>query len=166
MISSTPRPHSTPGKHPVPILQEAGWASGPVWTGGKSRPHRGLIPDPPGRSQSLYRLSYPQWIFQLSWMAWHYENHCILTILSTSAFPFPPNIFRSLFFKVNPVSSTLCIITGFSKSPHQFVIKPSMPRTTVQKEHTMQRDIKNLNVGTSDTKPQDAYQQNSTTNNR
>jgi hypothetical protein len=23
----------TPGKYPVPILQEAGWAQGPVWTG-------------------------------------------------------------------------------------------------------------------------------------
>ena len=27
----------TPGKDPVPIVQEAGWAPGPVWTGGKSR---------------------------------------------------------------------------------------------------------------------------------
>jgi len=27
-----------PGKDPVPIRQEAGWAPGPVWTGGKSRP--------------------------------------------------------------------------------------------------------------------------------
>ena len=57
-VSSTPRPHSTPGKDPVPILQEVGWAPGPVWTGGKSRPHRGSIPDRPVRSQSLYRLSY------------------------------------------------------------------------------------------------------------
>ena len=40
MVSSTPRPHFTPGKDPVPILQEAGWAPGPVWTGGISRPHR------------------------------------------------------------------------------------------------------------------------------
>ena len=45
--------------HPVPILQEAGWAPGPVWKGGKSRPHRDSIPDRPVRSQSLYRLSYP-----------------------------------------------------------------------------------------------------------
>jgi len=44
---------------PVPILQEAGWAPGPVWTGGKSRPHWDSIPDHPARSQSLYRLSYP-----------------------------------------------------------------------------------------------------------
>ena len=59
MVSSTPRPHFTPGKDPVPILEEAGWAPGPVWTGRKSRPHRDSIPDRPARSQSLYRLSYP-----------------------------------------------------------------------------------------------------------
>ena len=59
VVSSTPRPHFTPRKDPVPILQEAGWAPGPVWTGGKSRPHRDSIPDRPARSQSLYRLSYP-----------------------------------------------------------------------------------------------------------
>ena len=58
VVSSTPRPHFTPGKDPVPILQEAGWAPGPVWTGGKSRSHRDSILDRPIRSQSLYRLSY------------------------------------------------------------------------------------------------------------
>ena len=59
VVSSTPRPHFTPGKEPVSILQETGWAPGPVWTGGKSHPHRDSIPDRPARSQSLYRLSYP-----------------------------------------------------------------------------------------------------------
>jgi len=58
VVSSTSRPHFTPGKDPVPILLEAGWAPGPIWTGGKSRPHRDSIPDRPSRSQSLYRLSY------------------------------------------------------------------------------------------------------------
>ena len=58
VVSSTPRPHSTPTKDPVPIVQEAGWAPGPVWMGGKSRPHRDSIPDRPAHSQSLYRLSY------------------------------------------------------------------------------------------------------------
>jgi len=58
-VSSTPRPHFTPGKDPVPILQEAGWAPRPVWTGGKSRPNGDSIPDRPARSQSLYQLSYP-----------------------------------------------------------------------------------------------------------
>jgi len=28
VVSSTPRPHFTPGKNPVPILQEAGWPQG------------------------------------------------------------------------------------------------------------------------------------------
>ena len=58
MVRSTPRPHFTPVKDPVPIIQEAGWATGPVCTGGKFRPHRDSIPDHPARSQSLYRLSY------------------------------------------------------------------------------------------------------------
>jgi hypothetical protein len=40
VVSSTPRPRFTPGKVSVPSLQEARWAPGPVWTGGKSRPHR------------------------------------------------------------------------------------------------------------------------------
>jgi len=59
VVSSTPRPHFIPGKDPVPILQEVGWAPGAVWTGGKSRLHRDSIPDRPASSQSLYRLSYP-----------------------------------------------------------------------------------------------------------
>ena len=31
-----PRPHLNHGKDPVPILQEAGWASGPVWKGAEN----------------------------------------------------------------------------------------------------------------------------------
>jgi len=50
VVSSTPRPHLTPGKGPVSILQEAGWAPGPVWTGGKSRPNRDSIPVHPAHS--------------------------------------------------------------------------------------------------------------------
>jgi len=50
MVSSTPRPHFTPGKDLVPILQEAVWAPRPVWTGGKSRPHRDSTPDRSARS--------------------------------------------------------------------------------------------------------------------
>jgi len=61
--AARPGPHFTPGKDLAPILQEAGWASGPVWTGGKTRPHWDSIPDRPARSQSLYRLSYPAHIY-------------------------------------------------------------------------------------------------------
>ena len=59
VVSNTPWLHLTPGKDPVPILQEAGWAPGSVWTGGKSRPHRDSILDRLACSQSLYRPSYP-----------------------------------------------------------------------------------------------------------
>ena len=48
-----------PGKDPVPIEQEAGWAPGLVWTGEKSHHHRDSIPDRPASSHSLCRLSYP-----------------------------------------------------------------------------------------------------------
>ena len=59
MVSSTPRPHFTPGKDPVPIVQEVGWAPGPVWTGGKSRPHRDSIPDRPVRSSVAIPTELP-----------------------------------------------------------------------------------------------------------
>jgi len=58
VVSSTPRPHFTSGKEPVTILQEAGWALGPVWTGGNSCPHRDSIPDGSAFSRPLYQLSY------------------------------------------------------------------------------------------------------------
>jgi len=32
VVSSMPRPHFNPGKDPVPIVQEAVWAPGRVWT--------------------------------------------------------------------------------------------------------------------------------------
>jgi len=46
-------------KDPVPIVREAGWASGPVWTGAENLAPTGIrYPDRPARSRSLYRLSY------------------------------------------------------------------------------------------------------------
>jgi hypothetical protein len=54
-----PWPHLTPGKEPVPIVQEAVWASGTVWTGAENLAPTGIrSPDRPARSQSLYRLRY------------------------------------------------------------------------------------------------------------
>jgi hypothetical protein len=55
-----PRPHLTPGKDPVPIVQKAGWASGPVWNGAENLVPTGIrSPDRPARRQSQYRLRYP-----------------------------------------------------------------------------------------------------------
>jgi len=60
VVSSTPRPHFTPEKDLVPILQEAGWAAGSIWTGAENLVPTGI------RSrtvqpvaQSIYGLSYP-----------------------------------------------------------------------------------------------------------
>ena len=59
-VSVTPRPLFTPGKDSVPIVQEAGWALGPVWTGAENLAPTGIrSPDRPARSQSLYQLRYP-----------------------------------------------------------------------------------------------------------
>ena len=55
-----PRPHITPGKYPVPIVQENGCASGPVWSGTENLAPTGIrSPDRPARRQSLYRLRFP-----------------------------------------------------------------------------------------------------------
>jgi len=59
-VSITPRQLFTPGKDPVPIVQEAGWASGPVCTGAENLAPTGIRSlDRPARSQSLYRLRCP-----------------------------------------------------------------------------------------------------------
>ena len=60
VVNSTSRSHFTPEEDPVPILQEVGWAPGPVWRGAENLASTGIrSPDGTARSQSLYRLSYP-----------------------------------------------------------------------------------------------------------
>jgi len=59
MVCSTPWPHFTSGKHSVPILQEAGRAPGPFWTGGISRSHWDSIPDRPARSSVAIPTELP-----------------------------------------------------------------------------------------------------------
>jgi len=58
---STPRPgRFTLKKYPVPIVLEVAWAPGAVWTGAENLAPT-WIPssDRPTRSESLYRLHYP-----------------------------------------------------------------------------------------------------------
>ena len=46
-----------PGNDPVPLVYEAEWAPGPVWTGVENLAQTGSrSPDCPARSESLYRL--------------------------------------------------------------------------------------------------------------
>ena len=50
-VNLTPRPLSTPGKDPVPIVQEAGWAPRPVLTGAENLASTAIrSPDLPARS--------------------------------------------------------------------------------------------------------------------
>ena len=49
-----------PGKRPGTLVEEAGWAPGPVWTRAENLAPTGIGSlDSPARNKSLYRLSYP-----------------------------------------------------------------------------------------------------------
>ena len=116
MVSSTPRLLFTPGKDLVPIVQEAGWAPGPVWTGGKSRPHQDSILHHPAHSQSLYRLSYPALtvvlyrfkcitfvavvlMMQASLFAVHIESTVVLKISNLALISFSHNFLKETSYK-------------------------------------------------------------------
>ena len=116
MVSSTPRPYFTPGKDPVPIVQEAGWAPGLVRTGGKSRPTGIRSPDCPARSQSLYRLSYPAHCSVLIhglFLDFEFVEYSILHFLSlVVVFNFSVALF--LFLSVGLISSQAHIFNKLS----------------------------------------------------
>ena len=66
--------HLTP-RDPVPIVQETGWALGPVLTGAENpAPTRVRAPDLPARRKSLYQL-YPGPLF--SWQTLIYIFYCL-----------------------------------------------------------------------------------------
>jgi hypothetical protein len=57
VVNATPRPLYPREKDPVPIVQKAGWVSGPVWKGPENLfPSEFRTPDCPAHSESLYRL--------------------------------------------------------------------------------------------------------------
>jgi len=72
VVSVTPRPLFTPGKDPVPIVQEAGWA-------GKSRLQRDSIPGPPSPQPVAIPTELPRLylvhgtgIKKCNWIILHY----------------------------------------------------------------------------------------------
>ena len=67
-----------PKRVPVPIVQEAGWASGPVWTCAENLAPTGIrSPDRPARRKSLYRLRYPAHI-EVCWVNKSYEKAMLI----------------------------------------------------------------------------------------
>ena len=67
VVSSTSRPHFTPGKEAVPILQEAGWASGLVWTDAEN-PLWFYKHQHDNRVRSKLSVACQRWWFQ--WLFW------------------------------------------------------------------------------------------------
>jgi hypothetical protein len=74
VVRSTPQPHFTPGKDPVPIVQEAGWAPGPVWMGAENLTPPGFNPRTVQPiAQSLYQLSYPAHLIIITSPKWMHQ---------------------------------------------------------------------------------------------
>ena len=60
VVSATPWPLYLRERDPVPIVLEAGWAPGPVWTSAEILASTVIrFPDRPARGELLYRLRYP-----------------------------------------------------------------------------------------------------------
>jgi hypothetical protein len=59
VVNARPRPLYPLERAPVPIVQDSGWAAGPVWTGAENVAPTGIrSPDRPARSErkQIYRL--------------------------------------------------------------------------------------------------------------
>ena len=94
-VSVTPRPLFIPGTDPVPIVQEAGWAPGPVWTGAEHLVPTGIgSPDRPACSQSLYRLRYPA---HRRTQAWCIKSTVFNDVMPWRAFNVPEKLVASIY---------------------------------------------------------------------
>ena len=119
-VRVTPRPLFTPGKNAVPIVQEAGWAPGPVWTGAENLAPTGIrSPDPPARSQSLYRLHYPA-----------YTNRCNNTEIENSYVVLTYSMEQSPSWEANRFSASpeiLHILWNLKVQYHIYNCPPPVP---------------------------------------
>jgi hypothetical protein len=100
-VGVTHRPLFTPGKDPVPIVQEAGWAPEPVWKGAKNLAPTGIrSSDRIARSLSLYRVRYAAHVIQ-----------CNCTMILSKLFPLRrTKTLHKYRVSVRPLSiSFLCI---------------------------------------------------------
>ena len=76
-----------PGKDPVTIVQEAGWTSGPVWTGTENLTPTGIrSPNRPARRQSLYRLRYPAHYIPHDLIFYIFRVYITYVILNTNLY--------------------------------------------------------------------------------
>jgi len=100
-----------PGKEQVPIVQEAGWAPGPVWRGAENFNPTGIrSPHRPARSQSPYTVVLCNYsCLKLIWIS--FPSGCSLNRRSGAAcllglgVRVPPETFMS-------VSCECCVLSG------------------------------------------------------
>ena len=69
-VSVTPRPLFTHGKDPIPIVQEAGWAPGPVWAGAENLAPPGFDP----RTVQTVASRYTDWATRPTIKQWQFIN--------------------------------------------------------------------------------------------
>ena len=82
-VSVTSRPLFTPGKDPVPIVRQAGWAPGPVWTGAEDLAPTGIRSlDRPAHSWVAVptELPGPHWVWDLIQNELHMNHHVAVTV--------------------------------------------------------------------------------------
>jgi hypothetical protein len=147
-------PLFTPGKEPVPIVQEAGWAPRPVWTSAENLTPTGIqFPDRPARSQSLYRLHYlahPCFIHisvHLLVLVWGEESlHCYKFFNSIHSDmhkkQFRTHCYSFIANKCSQVNLTLCLkpwVKAYRKHRHRIPGIHDLATSSPGQEHKMDK---------------------------
>ena len=108
MVSVTPRPLFTPGKEPVPIVQEPVWAPGPVWTGAENLTPTGIrSPDRPAAIPTT--LPGPTTVVMISPLPDH-EGNKLMFLSDWRVFPSAPCLARGVGWGVLVDSSRLDVV--------------------------------------------------------
>jgi hypothetical protein len=82
MANATPRPLYSRKRDLVLIVQQAGWAPGPVWAGTENLASTGIrLPARPARNEMLYRLRYPG-PYMLEVVSFKHYGHKVATMHS------------------------------------------------------------------------------------
>jgi len=84
----------TPGKDPVPIVLEAGWAPGPVWTGAENSPPPGFGPQTVQPVARCVQIQYKPTKCTLSTYKTAYTDACKMYHTIT--------VHTTIFLKMNP----------------------------------------------------------------
>ena len=135
VVSSTPRPHFTPGKDPVPIVQEAGWASGPVW-----------FMDMVGKIISFHAKHFSK-LFKCALYIYIYIYMCVCVCVCVCIYLYLYT-YISLTFKNKPLwpsdwffRRSICTYGGITKRVLSFCIRSS---NEIQFSESLFRRVRNI----------------------